>query len=252
MRKLLLVLLLALSAASAAPAAKKLNLEALRAVTDRFLFAMEIGTPGTAGHRFLYSDNLNHIHVYAIKDGELDMAWETTNLGSRTSSMFVTDLYAEGRDKLVVSTVGGRVVIYDMDSYDLEWENLQDRFSTVTYMTHANLDDDKQEEVVILADKLLYIYDSINKNVQWVSTQEFTARQIVIGNIDDDPQLEIIFNTGRIIDSRFYNIQLESDTPFGDRISLVDINQDGYPEIFGEYSDFTLRVYDVWNEREIW
>jgi hypothetical protein len=70
--------------------------------------------------------------------------------------------------------------------------------------------------------------------------------------VDDDEQLEIIINTGFIIDSRFYNVEFESDTPFGDRISLLDINNDGFPEVIGETPDFTIRVYDIYAQRELW
>jgi hypothetical protein len=75
---------------------------------------------------------------------------------------------------------------------------------------------------------------------------------IVVANVDDDPQLEIILNTGRVIDSRFFNIEFESDGSYGDRISLFDINNDGYPDVFGEFVDFSIRVYDIWAQRELW
>jgi len=98
----------------------------------------------------------------------------------------------------------------------------------------------------------LLIIDAINKNIQWVSDTGFKAKMIVVSNVDDDPQLEIILNTGRVIDSRFFNIEFESDGPYGDRITLFDINNDGYPDVFGEFADFSIRVYDIWAQRELW
>ena len=71
----------------------------------------------------------------------------------------------------------------------------------------------------------------------------------VLGGYD---QLEIIMNTGVILDSRFYNVEFQSDEVFGDRIFLLDINDDGIPEIVGEFLDFNIRVFDVYSEREIW
>jgi hypothetical protein len=166
--------------------------------------------------------------------------------------MFVVDLYGDGRLRLVVSTAAGRIIIYTMDDYNQEWENLQDPFDRVQYMVAENLDSDPQLELVFIADGLLHIYDSRNKNFEWQSQVEFDARQIVIENVDDDEQPEIILNTGVIIDSRFYNIEFQADNIFGDRISLLDINGDGIPEIFGELLDFTLKVFDIYAEREVW
>jgi hypothetical protein len=218
----------------------------------KFYMTIETGTPGQADYRFIYTDRAGHVHIYAMKDGALNLAWEATTLGSRATSMFVTDLYADGKLKLVVSTVAGRVLIYDLATYQQEWENLQQRYTRIDYMEHANLDNDRQQEVVILADDRVSIFDGYNRNVQWSSTTPMVAKFMVIGNVDDDPQLEIILNTGRIIDSRFYNIQFETDQPFGDRLMLADVTGDGYADVIGEFPDRTVRVFDVWRGREVW
>ena len=106
--------------------------------------------------------------------------------------------------------------------------------------------------MLILADRILYIYDGFNRNIQWISDTKFEAQMFLIGNVDDDPQYEIILNTGRVLDTRFYNIEFEAGTRFGDRITLFDLNMDGYPDVFGENADFSIRVYDIWAQRELW
>ena len=58
--------------------------------------------------------------------------------------------------------------------------------------------------------------------------------------------------TGIVIDSKFYVIDLEWDKPFGERISTFDINNDGIPEVIGEFSDYSLRIFDVHAQREVW
>ncbi len=221
-------------------------------VANRYEMATETGTPGQDDYHFIYADKSGHVHVYAMDHGALKLAWETTTLGSRATSLFVTDLYGDGKPKMVISTVAGRILIYDMEKYELEWENLQLRYVRIDYMASANLDGDRQQEVVILADDRLAIVDSYNRNVEWSSSVNILGSYMVIGNIDDDPQLEIVLNSGVIVDSRFYNIQFQTDQPFGDRISLVDITGDGYPEVVGEFNDRTIRVFDVWRSREVW
>lgn len=232
--------------------AERVDTARLDRITQQFPFAIQTGTPGGDDHRLIYADFQTHVHVFKIKDGEMELDWETTNLGSRVTSLFVDDLYGDGQQMLAISTAGGRIVFYRMGDFSQEWENLQDPFDRVDYMVAANLDDDPQHELVFIADGLLYIYDSLNKNFEWHSQAHFEAKQIVIGNVDDDPQPEIILNTGTIIDSRFYSIEFQADNAFGDRISLFDLNGDGVPEIFGELLDFNLKVFDVYAEREVW
>jgi hypothetical protein len=237
---------------AAAGAHAEVDLERMDEVTKKFPFAIQVGTPGGDDHRFLYADFQTHIHVYRVKERGLELEWETTNLGSRASSMFVTDLYGDGDLKLAVSTTAGRIILFTMDGYDQEWENLQDPFDSILYMVSDNLDDDPQQELVFIADGKLHIYDSLNKNFEWSSQAEFDAGHMLIANVDDDVQPEIILNTGAIVDSRFYTIEFQADNAFGDRSSLLDITGDGVPEIFGEFNDFNLKIFDVYTERDIW
>jgi len=61
-------------------------------------------------------------------------------------------------------------------------------------------------------------------------------------------------NSGTIIDSRFYTVEPFSlkSGGFGVRMRLLDMNGDGYPEVFSETAGFALKVYDVYGQRELW
>lgn len=243
---------LVLCVQTGAPRAQAFDQEALRALESRYEFVIQYGNLEQGKLRILYADNSNHVHVYRYEDGRFELDWEQTNVGTKVTSMFVTELYGDGRPMLVITNLGGRIMVYDMDGYDLEWENLQDPFDTIQYMTSANIDGDPQEELIFLAVDQLVIYDSLNKTFEWVSPHKVVAQQIKLANLDDDPQLEIILNSGIIFDSKFYNIEFEADRPFGDRIMLFDLNGDGIPEIWGERQDWVVRVFDRYAEREIW
>jgi hypothetical protein len=236
----------------AAVTAEDADLEIMKMLTQKFDFVIQHGDAAAGKLKFIYADNSNHIHIYRYEDGYLDMDWEQSNLGTKVTSMFIADLYGDGRPMLVVSTIGGRILVYDMDGYDLEWENLQDPFEQIHYMVSANLDNDPQHELVFIAGEKLILYDSLNRTFEWVSQRPMAARQIKLGNIDNDPQLEIILNTGLVVDSKFYSVEFEANRPFGARIFLFDLNGDGIPEIFGEGDDFVIRVFDRYAEREIW
>lgn len=236
------------TAASAAPAAP----DELARVAGKYFMTLTTGTPGKDDFRFIYADQAGHLHVYRMDGGSLKHDWESTTLGARASAIHVTDLYGDGKLKLLVGTIAGRVLIYDMASYELEWENLQQRYTRIDHLAPAQLDGDTQQEVVILADDRLLIFDGYNRNIQFSSTAPVVASYMVIGNIDDDPQPEIVLNTGKVVDGRFYNIQFQTDKAFGDRIELIDLTGDGYADVLGEFSDRSLRVFDVWRTREVW
>ncbi len=229
-----------------------LNTEELKKLSDRFPFAIVLEGSAEKASRFIYANINQNIHIYRIEKGKLKLEWETTNLGSRVTSLFVKDIYHDGGQYLVIATAAGRILIYELEDYELLWENLQDRFDKIECMVSANIDKDSQDELIFIADSYLYIYDSMNKSLEWQSQKGYTAQEMLVADVDDDDQDEIILNTGLIFDSRFYNIELQTENSFGDRMGLIDINNDGYPEIVGELSNFSLRIFDVYAERELW
>jgi hypothetical protein len=232
--------------------AEPIDVEALDRLASRYQFVIRHGNVEESGFRLLYADQLNHIHIYRIEDDRFELDWQQTNLGTRVTSMFVSDLFGNGQSMLTISTFGGRILVYDMDGYDLVWENLQDPFKIIEYMVAENVDVDPQQELIFVAEEKLVVYDSLNRTFEWVSQVRVSAQMIKLANIDSDPQLEIILNSGIIFDSKFYNIEFEWDRPFGSRIELFDINGDGIPEIWGESTDLILHVFDRYAERQIW
>ena len=224
----------------------------LKKITQRFPFTVVVEYGGEAPDLFIYANFNQNIHVYSLEAGKLKLEWQTTNLGSPVTSLLVRDLYKDGQPELLFCTEAGRILIYDLEDYTFQWENLQDNFEKIECMTAANIDLDRQDELIFVADSYLYIYDSDTKGLEWQSQEEVTAREILIANVDDDDQPEIILNSGKILDSKFYNVELVADVDFGERISLIDINGDGYPEIIGEAGKFSLRIFDIYAERVLW
>jgi hypothetical protein len=237
------------SSRSAAPLPDELgNLEK----TYRYFIVLD---PTPEGYpRYMYSDVAAHIHIYVVKKGRPELDWETATLGSAVTALFVSDVNADGKKEIMVATARGRIIVYDAQTYDRIHENFLEPFESIQCMTSANLDNDPQEEVVFIAENRLNIYDGKIATMEWRSQQDFQASEILIGNVDDDPQPEIILNTGAIIDSKFYTIEPSSIETgiFGTRIRLFDMNADGHPEILGEMPGYALKVYDVYARREIW
>ena len=249
----LAVLMLAFAPATAR-AAKSEDVDPymMQEVFCRFPFAQVIPLDSVGGWGLIYADTYGKLHLLKTTPKGWKLEWELTNLGVKIRKFFVRDLDANGVPEIIIATVNGRILVYGTETYQNVWENLEDNFSSIQAIEVADVDADPQLELVYIADGRLYIVDGMSKSKQWVSQQSFDAVEIVIGNVDKDAQMEIILNSGSIIDSRFFNVEVEWDKPFGDRIMLFDRNNDGIPEIVGEFADYSLRIYDVYARREVW
>lgn len=218
----------------------------------RFPFAKVIPLDEGNAWGVIYADTYGKIHLLRATEKGWKLEWELTDLSSKIRRFFLSDVDGDGSYDIIIFTYSGRILFYSTVDYHLEWEDLEDNFSSIEAAAVANVDSDKQPELVVLADKHIYIIDGKDHSRQWTSEREFEASEIVVDNVDRDDQVEIILNTGIIIDSRFLNVEFEWRKPFGDRLIVFDMNNDGYPEIIGEFADYSLRIFDVYAQREVW
>lgn len=253
MRTAFLVMLIMLCVSfTSARAIQQLDPYTVQETLSRFPFAMVVPLSGEEGWGVIYANTIGNLHVLRHTEKGWRLEWKLTNLGAKIANFLIDDIEGNGVLELIVATIDGQILIYSMDTYDVVWENLESRFEKISTMAVANIDNDPQLEFIIIADDRIHILDGLNKSRQWISPRMFDASEIIVDNVDKDEQLEIILNTGIVIDSRFFNIEVEWDKPFGERILLGDLNNDGYPEVIGEFSDYSLRIFDIYAEREVW
>jgi len=224
----------------------------LQEAFGRFPFAKVIPLDGGNAWGIIYADVYGKIYVKRATERGWKREWELTNLGAKVKKFFILDVGEDGILDLVIATVAGRLLIYRLDDYSNVWENIEDGWTSIEAIDIKNVDDDPQVEFIVLAEGTLYVIDSMSKGRDWISKSRFEATELLAANVDKDPQLEFILNTGTVIDSKFKNIDLEWDKPFGERITTFDITSDGIPEVIGEFNDYSLRIFDVYSQREVW
>ena len=55
----------------------------------------------------------------------------------------------------------------------------------------------------------------------------------------------IVLNDGFVFDARYRDLEWQSPEPFGERMGLLDIDDDTIPEVIGEFQGRFLRVFDI-------
>jgi hypothetical protein len=67
--------------------------------------------------------------------------------------------------------------------------------------------------------------------------------------VDSDAPLEIVLNSGVVIDTVVGEAEWRTD-PFGERIELLDIDGDGIEEVLGYTQGAPMRIFEVDRRQE--
>ena len=206
---------------------------------------------GEGPDRLALGDHNGRVHVYEKSDEAYSEVWVSDYLEGAIGGVFVVDINDDQLDEIVVYTDRGRVDYLDIESYTTLWSNSPNEYERITSLTIGNIDDDSQPELVFCGDGRLIVYDGRDQYEQWRSDQTgLTAHQILIGDVDGDGEDEIILNDGYVFDARFFDLEWQSPDPFGERMGLLDLDEDSIPELIGEFQGRYLRIFDVDLRRE--
>ena len=214
----------------------------------------------------VYGDGRGYIRILkADNEDTFTEVWKSPPLNSPIRGLFIQDLDGDGETEIVVYTADGNIYIYGYQSHDLIYKTPEGTYQNINCMVVANLDRDPQMELLFIGVKRgsvqagsgeqagnLIQFDTKTQFDEWTSSDLYTATDMLIGNIDSDPEAEIILNTGEILSTRFKNVKWEIPIKFGSRLYLIDLDGDGILELVTEYGESYVRIFDIDQQREKW
>jgi hypothetical protein len=233
-----------------AMAQQELNYEQYRALSwaaDRLdhLAAFE-PIHGEAGMFTALGERFGTVIIIKHTGQGAERVWKSNQLSGIPDEVLTADLVGDGLDDAIICrTNAGKVYVWSMDNYALLWESLPSEYQTITCFTTMNMDEDEANEIVLLADKKIVYIDGSTFNKEWTSLNPFEATMIRCGDVDGDGRVEIVLNSGQVIDSVSGSIEWEEKT-FFQNIELLDIDGDGMPEVLTENGlSGPLKVFDM-------
>ncbi len=172
--------------------------------------------------------------------------WKSNQLSGIPDEVMVADLDGDQlEDVIICRTNAGKVYVWSMENYTLLWESLPSEYQNIACFTTMNMDDDQANELVLLADNKIVYIDGETFNKEWTSLNDFSATMIRCGDVDGDGRVEIVLNTGKVLDSVTGGVEWEEET-FFTSIELLDIDGDGMPEVLTESGiNGPVKVYDM-------
>ena len=200
---------------------------------------------GETGMLMAFGSNFNAVHVYHLTQGRTEEVWKSRPLDGFVQELIVTDMDGDGLDDALVSrNASGRIYVWSLDGYQELYESLAGEYINITAISAANMDDDPATELVVIADAFIHYMDGLAFNRQWTSLNNYEATQIRCGDVDGDGWMEIVLNTGKVLDGRTGNIEWE-DFRFNEWIELMDMNGDGVLDVITSGPGQPLRAFAV-------
>ena len=219
----------------------------------RFWALAEVPPEADARGGAVYGDDRGYLHILQrVDEGAYVQRWQSSDLGAAIKGVFVEDVDADGDYDMIAYHAKGDIFLFDYSSLRLIWQTDEGEFDSIAHLAVANLDQDPQMELVFAADSRIFVYDGLRQVEEYRSEIEYSPKELVVGDVDADGELEIVLNTGYVLDARFLNQEWEWPQGFGDHLELLDIDQDGVPELLGEYGGGFLKVFDIDIRKEKW
>ncbi len=190
------------------------------------------------------ADRFGMVRIDHITHGATREVWKSKQLDGVVDEVIASDLDGDGLEEIIARTNAGNLYVWSMPRLTPRYESLSSDFEKIHAMATGNLDDDKQYELIVNADRHLYYLDGKSFNREFTSLTEYECTRMRCGDVDGDLTNEIVLNTGQVIDGRTGEVEW-SDEVFGARIDLADVDGDGVPEVLSESDGAVLRIYDV-------
>lgn len=207
---------------------------------------------GEAGMLVAIAERFGNVMVFKLDGKGARTIWKSDQLAGIPEEVIVADLTGDGLDDaLLCRTAGARVYVWNLDGFTEAWESLSGEYSSISCFTVANVDEDPQAEIVMVADNRLVYVDTATFSKQFTSITEYTATMVRCGDVDADGAAEVVLNTGKVIDARTGEVEWEDETFFG-KIELTDLDGNGTVDVLTEApAGGPLKVFDVGGRREI-
>lgn len=213
---------------------------------------------GIEGNEILTTDSRSRVMLVERDGSDFQQKWmyplAMPTLGN------IVQVQAENLDsdeslEIIVATESGISILSELDSFANVVKLLDSE--TVVAIAVGQLDISSDPVLVMLKEM-----DSGGKALEVIELDGLTtlrnlsvsndAREVVLGNVDNDAAIEIITNDGYVYDGSTFANQWFYASGYGAFIDVGDVDNDGVDEIFGATSWDDVALFDAVAKEQTW
>lgn len=178
-------------------------------------------------------DVVNHTYIQTFASRSFDVPID---------SISVADFHRDPGEEILVVLVTGELYLYDEVSREL-LEVIDTGVNNFSAFTYYDLNNDGIQEYLLVDSGGLHLFS--NQGLQFATFFNMRGADIVVGQMDSDPSLEIAVTTGKVLDLDTGVIQCNRSERFGNTLRLSDFDNDGMQELVFSNGYDECIAYDV-------
>jgi len=182
---------------------------------------------------------------YSLETGHFEHGFVSEPYATRLGWLLAGDVVGDERPEVVVLSEWGYTLLYDHST----WERIGEfpTNSDIEAATLGDTDGDGKEEILILTDSDLEVFDG-DGAMLW--SEPASGFAVAAGQMDEDPTIEIVTGDGTIFDAVSRLVQWT--IPSAREFAVRDIDGDGIEELVTGSTSSPIRAYDVDIQSEKW
>lgn len=158
------------------------------------------------------------------------------------SRIVLADVTGDAAPEIVVMLTNGRILFYDFASR-AEIGQINTGFTYLNTLALADLDGDGHPELITVSTSDLLVFDLTGKLLWRVNGAG--GYDVVVGQMDNDPALEIATTSGKVIDGTTHVVEWDRAGGFGYRLKLAPFPGENYQQLIAGEAWNHIYGYDI-------
>ncbi|KZN38160.1 hypothetical protein [Pseudoalteromonas luteoviolacea] len=204
---------------------------------------------GDRKNEILTTDNQYRVTLLTNENGKQEQKWlypYSLPTEGTIQQLFAANIDNDAEKEIYVLTTKGLSIIDGLNAPARELISFEDDILSGAL---KDIDNDGLPELAVILNHNSFYYSHNMLNVYNLDTPHYSlftayvgdANSIVIANVDEDPNLELVVNTGLVYDMVSWEKQWLSGNTFGQHLlTTADLNGDGIEEIVGYNNEIVV------------